>query len=345
MTLRAGVADVLSLNPDAQSMMLGFGDLVVWPRITSGQEEFRFFASFDALNIPMPAAKRKGKSSVSIIGTGRLGTTLAVALAAKGYAIRSLVARRVQNARKAARLLDADVQVLAAKELRSLICADLFLITAPDDQIPLVVRELSEINADQKGTVLHTSGALSSEVLAPLREQGWHTGSMHPLMSVSAAGAAVRGAFWSVEGDRTALRVGKEIVRDLEGKSFSIRSEDKPLYHAAAVMVSGNVVALFDVALEMLGECGLDRKTARAVLLPLIASSVRNLETKTPEESLTGTFSRGDVETVKRHLAALRNPEVKNLYRILGERSLQLANLDKDLARQIKKVLLTGLQD
>jgi len=293
----------------------------------------------------MPAAKRKEKSSVSIIGTGRLGTTLAVALAAKGYPIRSVVARRVQNARKAASLLDAEVQVLAGKQLRTLICADLFLITVPDDQIPLVARELSEINADRSVTALHTSGALSSEVLAPLREKGWHTGSIHPLLSVSAADTSLRGAFWSVEGDRSALRVGKEIVRDLEGKSFSIQSEDKPLYHAAAVMVSGNVVALFDVALEMLGECGLDRKTARAVLLPLIASSVRNLETKTPEESLTGTFSRGDVETVKRHLAALKNPEVRNLYRILGERSLQLAGLNEGLEREIRNVLLTGLHD
>lgn len=294
----------------------------------------------------MPDAKRKQKSQVSIIGTGRLGTTLAVALAGSGYTIRSLVSRGGQSARKAARLLDADVQVLAAKQLRTLIDADLFLITVPDDQIPQVARELSEINADQKKVALHTSGALSSEVLAPLREKGWHTGSIHPLMSVSAVhDAHLEGAFWSVEGDRSALRLGKEIVRDLGGKSFSIRTEDKPLYHAAAVMVSGNVVALFDVALEMLGECGLDRETARAVLLPLIASTVRSLQTKTPEESLTGTFSRGDVETVKRHLDVLKNQDVKDLYRLLGKRSLKLADHDKKLEREIKKVLLTGLQD
>ena len=326
-------------------MMLRFGDLVVWPIITSWPGGLDFFAPFYVLNIPMPAAKRKEKSGVSIIGTGRLGTTLAVALAAKGYSIRSLVARRVQNARKAAKLLDAEVQVLAAKQLRTLIDADLFLITVPDDQIAGVVCELSEINADQKRTALHTSGALSSDVLEPLRKKGWHTGSIHPLMSISSPDDSLRGAFWSVEGDRTALRLGKEIVRDLDGKSFSIKSEDKPLYHAAAVMVSGNVVALFDVALEMLGQCGLDRKTARAVLLPLIVSSVRNLETKTPEASLTGTFSRGDVETVKRHLAAMRDPKVRSLYQILGERSLQLAKLDKELSQKVRKVLLTGLQD
>jgi predicted short-subunit dehydrogenase-like oxidoreductase (DUF2520 family) len=292
----------------------------------------------------MPAAKRKQKSEVSIIGTGRLGTTLALALAAQGYSIRSLVARRVQNARKAARLLDAEVQVLAAKQLRTLISADLFLITVPDDQIAGVARELSEIgfDADQKRTALHTSGALSSDVLAPLKEKGWHTGSIHPLLSVSAAhDASLRGAFWSVEGDRTALRLGKEIVRDLDGKSFSIRSEDKPLYHAAAVMVSGNVVALFDVALQMLGECGLDPQTARAVLLPLIASTVRSLMTKEPAQALTGTFSRGDVETVKRHLAALQNnklAEALDLYRLLGRRSLKLTKEYPQITELLKSV-------
>ncbi|HKG97595.1 MAG TPA: Rossmann-like and DUF2520 domain-containing protein, partial [Pyrinomonadaceae bacterium] len=246
----------------------------------------------------MPDAKRKQKPEVSIIGAGRLGTTLAVALAGNRYAIRSLVARRAQSARRAAsflgHLLDSDVQVLAAKQLDALRPADVFLITTPDDQIAGVAEDLSGLGLPQ-ATVLHTSGALSAETLAPLRQKRWHTGSIHPLISVSDTtngDAALQGAFWSVEGDRAALRVAKAIVRDVGGKSFSIRSEDKPLYHAAAVMTSGNVVALFDVALEMLGQCGLTRKTARSILLPLIASTVRSLETKDPVQALTGTFSR-----------------------------------------------------
>lgn len=296
----------------------------------------------------MPGTKRKEKPEVSIIGAGRLGTTLAVALARKGYSIRSLVARRVQSARKAASLINSDVQVLAAKQLQSMKSADLFLITVPDDQIPQVAAMLSEVrfNTDQrkKMTALHTSGALSSDVLAPLKEKGWHTGSIHPLISVSGTqdgDASLRGAFWSVEGDRSALRLGKAIVRDLGGKSFSIHAEDKPLYHAAAVMASGNVTALFDVALEMLGECGLDRKTARSILVPLLASTVRNLETKDPAQALTGTFSRGDLETVKRHVAALKNnrlAEALDLYRLLGQRSLKLTKDQPQITRILKSV-------
>ena len=108
-----------------------------------------------------------------------------------------------------------------------------------------------------------------------------------------------------LKATRLRCELARAIVRDLGGKSFSIRSEDKPLYHAAAVMSAGNVVALFDVALEMLVQCGLTRPAAQRILLPLIASTVRNLETKDPVDALTGTFSRGDVETVKRHLKAL----------------------------------------
>ena len=271
----------------------------------------------------MTKRKRKQKASISIIGSGRLGTTLGVALLHHGYSVQSLVAGRVQTARKAARLLDANIQVLAAKELHSLLPADVFLITVPDDQIPSVTKEMSRL--EFTATALHTSGALSSEVLSPLRKKGWHTGSIHPLLSVSHAGDPINGAFWSVEGDKSAVRIGKALVQDLGGKSFFIRSEDKPLYHAAAVMVSGNVTALFDVALEMLAGCGIKRTTARNILLPLFASTIRNLVIKDPAKALTGTFSRGDLETVKRHLAALkRNPEALELYRLLGKRSLKL---------------------
>lgn len=271
----------------------------------------------------MTERKRKQKTAVSIIGSGRLGTTLAVALRRRGYSIQSLVARRLQSARRAAQILDVEMQVLAAKELHSLKSADVFLITVPDDQIASVAEEMRRL--EFSATALHTSGALSSDVLAPLRKRGWHTGSIHPLLSVSNAGDPIDGAFWSVEGDKSAVRLGKQIVRDLGGKSFFVRTEDKPLYHAAAVMSSGNVVALFDVALQMMADCGIKRTTAREILLPLIVSTVRSLETKDPAQALTGTFSRGDLETVKRHLAALKNnQDALELYRALGKRSLKL---------------------
>jgi predicted short-subunit dehydrogenase-like oxidoreductase (DUF2520 family) len=291
----------------------------------------------------MPDVKRKQKPEVSIIGAGRLGTTLAVALETRKYPIQSLVARSVSSARKAARLLDTEVQSLDAKQLDALRPADLFLITTPDDQIANVAAQLAGLETDRYPVALHTSGALSAEILAPLREKGWSIGSIHPLISVTGdENSALHGAFWSVEGDKAALRLGKALVRDLGGKGFSIRSEDKALYHAAAVMSSGNVVALFDVALEMLVECGLTRKTAQSILLPLLASTVHNLETKDPSQALTGTFARGDIETVNRHLEALRKPKLSDaleLYRLLGTRSLKIIKKKHPRITQILKSL------
>jgi predicted short-subunit dehydrogenase-like oxidoreductase (DUF2520 family) len=236
---------------------------------------------------------------------------------------------------------------LGVKELSGLPAPALLVITTPDDQIAKVAEALAKLDwkPSRTSTVLHTSGALSSAVLAPLKDRNWNIGSLHPLVSVSepkAGAQLLRNAFWSVEGDKRAIRLGKAIVRDLDGKSFSIKSESKPLYHAAAVMVSGNVTALFDVALEMLGECGLTRRQARSALMPLLASAVRNLEKLDPAQALTGTFARGDLETVKRHLALLKNNGTAlAIYRLLGLRSLELSTsrLDPAVVKQIKRLL------
>lgn len=287
------------------------------------------------------------KPEVSIIGTGRLGTALAIALSGEGYAIGSLVARRREHARRAAALLDVPGRVMGVKELAGSSPPEVLLIATPDDQIANVAKTLAKLNweAPPTATVLHTSGALSSEVLAPLREKHWSTGSLHPLVSVSepkAGARLLRGAFWCVEGDKRAVRLARTIVSDLEGKSFAISSDKKPLYHAAAVMASGNVTALFDVALEMLRDCGLNPKQAQAALLPLLASAVRNLEELDPARALTGTFARGDLETVKRHLEALKNNRsALEIYRLLGRRSLELsgARLDPAVVKRIKRLI------
>jgi predicted short-subunit dehydrogenase-like oxidoreductase (DUF2520 family) len=320
---------LFSLNPDAQSMMTG---LVV---------RLRAWFGVDGLNIRMPDRKIKEKLNVSVIGAGRLGIVLARALNAQGYHIKSLVARRLRNARKAAALLDDKPKTFAASQIRFLPQADLFLICVPDDQIASVAIELSKLRLDGEPLAFHTSGALSSDVLSILKEQGWSVGSLHPLISVSGPDAPINGAFWCVEGDRRAMRSGKALVKALGGTSFSIPSAEKPLYHAAAVMTSGNVVALFDVALEMLVQSGLTRKLARQILQPLLASTVRSLETKDPAQALTGTFSRGDVETVKRHLAALKDHKLTDAleaYRLLGKRSLKLTKDHPHITRILKSV-------
>jgi predicted short-subunit dehydrogenase-like oxidoreductase (DUF2520 family) len=275
------------------------------------------------------------------VGAGRLGTALALALAANGYRVGALVTSRAGRARKAGALANGQFArsnmgpalTLASKQLGNLPPTDVVIIATPDDQIENVAGNLAQIQQPEgkTRTVLHTSGALSSTILAPLAEKGWRIGSIHPLVSVSdpVSGAkALRRAFWCIEGDKYAIRLARTMVDDLEGQSFSIRAKQKPLYHAAAVMASGNLVALFDVALDMLGHCGLTAKEAHRILIPLVESTVRNLSTREPAEALTGTFARGDLATVRLHLEALSGKalaEPLELYRLLGHRALTLA--------------------
>jgi predicted short-subunit dehydrogenase-like oxidoreductase (DUF2520 family) len=155
----------------------------------------------------------KPKPTISIIGAGRLGTALAIALASKGYAIVAVAARRAAHARKAISLSGLPSQTLAlgADQLEQLPPSDLVLITTPDDLIAGVARSFAKLrrSSRHRTAFLHTSGALSSEVLSPLAKAGFHTGSMHPLVSISdprAGAAALPGAFYRIEGDTDATR-------------------------------------------------------------------------------------------------------------------------------------------
>jgi predicted short-subunit dehydrogenase-like oxidoreductase (DUF2520 family) len=113
------------------------------------------------------------------------------------------------------------------------------------------------------------------------------------------------------------------------------------LYHASAVTACGHLVALIDAAIEMLTKCGLDEKSAQQTLLPLIKSTVENLETQTPAEALTGTFARADVATFEKHLDALGenvSQELLEIYLQLGARSLHLAEKQGADAEGLKAI-------
>lgn len=299
---------------------------------------------------------KEPKPTVAVIGAGRLGQALAIALQSGGYPIIALVARRHHKAEQAAALLgkqsgavNPQRRPLALSRLSELPATDLLLITTPDDAIADTARNLSLLRpAPSRGTVLHTSGALSSEVLAPLAEKSFQTGSIHPLVSISeplSGAASLHGAFFCVEGTRQAKQMAEAIVRDLDGHRFTIKPENKALYHAAAVMAAPHLTALIDLAVEMLSACGLSKTKAQEVFLPLLESTVSNLKTANPQQALTGTFARGDIATVRRHLAALSGEELSEAlaaYKLLGLHSLRLAakkGLDPERIKQITKLI------
>ncbi len=271
----------------------------------------------------------KSTFKISIIGAGRLGGALAIALAKKHFAIESLFARNVETAEKIAEMIEPPPRILSAVEY-SEITADLILITTQDSEIEKVASDLSEKLAS-KPIVFHTSGALSSEILKELKSIGCPVGSIHPLISISNSKIGAErfaNAYFCVEGDKSAIEAAEKIVETLGGKSFSIATEYKTLYHASAVTACGHLVAVVDAAIELLRKCGLNEKAALKIFQPLIESTVENLKDQTPAQALTGTFARADVGTFEKHLEILRetvSEEALEIYLLLGQRSLKLA--------------------
>lgn len=267
--------------------------------------------------------------SVTIIGIGRVGGALALALPRDKYLIDNLVVRH-----RAAGFSD-HVSASMAERITVLadlnrISSDILLITTKDAEITSVVGDLTGL-IQPETTVFHTSGALSSDLLLPLADIGCSVGSIHPLVSISSPELGAErliSAYYCVEGSAKAQLIAEQIVRDLGGTSFVIETEKKALYHAAAVMACGHLVALVDASIELMAKCGPDPTFAKEILGPLVESTVRNLADQTPAAALTGSFARGDVETFSRHLAALdrdASAAIRDIYLLLGERSLELA--------------------
>jgi predicted short-subunit dehydrogenase-like oxidoreductase (DUF2520 family) len=281
---------------------------------------------------------------ISIIGVGRLGGALAIVLSEKGFAVEQLIVRNGETARRIAQILEPRPQISTFEEVNE-ITSEIVFITTPDSEIESAAENLLTKIKRAKPVVFHTSGSLSSEILKVLSASGCATGSIHPLVSLSDAvlGAGrFAGAYFCVEGAREAVREAEKIVDALGGKPFTIETKYKTLYHASAVTACGHLVALIDAAIEMLAKCGLSEARAKETLLPLIKSTVENLEVQSPSEALTGTFARADVATFEKHLAALRenvSKEALEIYLQLGARSVHLAERQGANAENLKEIL------
>lgn len=284
--------------------------------------------------------------SIAVIGVGRLGGALAIALSKSGYEVSQIVTRNYEKAKHVADLIKPRPQIINSEEFEK-ISADVIFIATQDNEIPTIVESLAE-RLEHLPYVFHTSGALSSKILQALSDEGCEIGSLHPLVSISEAKSGAnhfKDAYFCVEGDPEAVTLAKEIVEELKGKTFSIAAKHKALYHASAVTACGHLTALVSAAIEMLSKCGLSSDEAQKILLPLIASTIQNLFIQTPAEALTGTFARADIKTLQNHLQILQensSAELLKIYQTLGLRSLPLARAqgaDEAKLEQMQQIL------
>jgi predicted short-subunit dehydrogenase-like oxidoreductase (DUF2520 family) len=259
--------------------------------------------------------------TIAIVGAGRVGCALGFRLRELGWRIGAVVTRSKATARAAVRVIGAGQG--HAGLTRQVLAAEVALIAAPDSAIQLVAAKLARMGGEEwRGkVVLHTSGALDSKVLAPLRRCGAAVGSLHPLQTFSRRAAPpLEGIVFAMEGSRAALRAARCITRELGGVPVVLEGRNKPAYHAAGALVSGHVLGVVEAASRILTTLGFTRRQAARALLPLTRQTLRNFERLGPSAAWTGPVSRGDYATVARHVAALAKfpREYREAYKALS---------------------------
>lgn len=266
---------------------------------------------------------------IAIIGGGKVGRVLGRLARERGHKIQQVVCRSKRSAMAAVRFIGAGVPQ-GARTARLSIC-DLVIIATPDDHLAEAVSVVQRSERPAKNAVvLHTSGAVTSEILEPAREAGFSIGSCHPLQTFESPArglALVQGTFFCIEGDRWAASVAGRLVSQIGGRHFTIPRECKGLYHASAVLACGGVTSLISISIELLVACGLGDAKALRVLLPLVEGTVENIKRTGPVRALTGPVRRGDEGTVGLNLRALEkvNDRWVRLYSLLAIQAIQLA--------------------
>jgi predicted short-subunit dehydrogenase-like oxidoreductase (DUF2520 family) len=199
--------------------------------------------------------------------------------------------------------------------------------------------------------MVHTSGALGPEVLAPAMAAGTQVGAFHPLVAFAdteRAVAALHGATIAIEGDDQLAGLLAEMAEAIGGRPVRLAPGSKAAYHAAAVLAAGGFVALLDAIAELGRVAGLDEAGALAIYGPLIEQTLGNARALGIRAALTGPITRGDRGTLEGHLAALRAhaPDVFDLYRAAATREIALAAargaLTPEAAERLRTLLATA---
>ncbi|MGH9794226.1 MAG: Rossmann-like and DUF2520 domain-containing protein [Candidatus Acidiferrales bacterium] len=301
--------------------------------------------------------------TLSIIGAGRVGRALGRALRERGWRIATVVTRSRATARAAVRAIGAGTPGTANTPA---LAADVILIAAPDRAIAQIAnqivgaapsgRPISAHRRRQPGrhgglplrnkAVLHTSGSLSHEVLAPLRAQGAAIAAMHPMQTFG-RGARTRldGVVFGLDGDARAVRVAQQIVRSLGGIPVRVKPQRKATYHLSGGFAAQHLLAVLEAGVRILMDAGLTRRQSTQALASMAHQTIANWQRLGPHQAWTGPVPRGDFATVAKHMAALRRfpREYRQAYIALTRLAARmLAPNPRKLLRELDRVMQSG---
>jgi predicted short-subunit dehydrogenase-like oxidoreductase (DUF2520 family) len=280
---------------------------------------------------------------IGIVGAGAVGTALGVALDRAGWRVHA-VATRDDARRERFRSLVPGVRPFTdAPPLVEEV--ELIILAVPDDAIPRVAGSVHMYGGQ---AMVHTSGLLGAEALAPAMAAGTQVGSFHPLVAfadVERAVAALHGATVAIEGDEQLLDLLARMADALGATPVRLAPGAKATYHAAAVLAAGGFDALLDAIAELGRLAGLDETGSLAIYGNLIEQTLANARTLGIDRALTGPATRGDRGTVAAHVAALdaRTPDVAALYRVLARREIAIAERRGALTPNAASELVSAL--
>ena len=268
-----------------------------------------------------------------IIGAGRVGCSLGKYLSSKGVELAGYYDTDFAAAKEAAEFTQTDF----FETLQSLVdTSELLFITTGDSYIVPVWEEVKKLSHKNQ-IICHCSGALSSDSFSGAEEAGVSCCSVHPMLPFSnkfSSYQQLEHAFFTVEGQEYAVNTITQLLTSFGNQVCRINAEAKPKYHAAASILSNQVIAVLDTGYRLLEECGFTREEAVSATAALVRSNIENVIAQDCAGALTGPIERGDTGTVEKHLACLdSDEETKTLYQVLGKHLVTIAqekNPDRD---------------
>ncbi len=283
-------------------------------------------------------------TKIGFIGAGTVGTALAIRLSSRGYRVVAVASRTFASAEKLAQSVKGCRALPDAQAVAD--AADLVFITTPDGAIPQVAAQV-KWHAGQ--SVVHCSGADSTGTLQPAKDRGALGGGFHPLQTFAGVKEAIDnlpGSTFALEAEEPLLTTLKEMAGALDGHWIELKASDKVVYHAAAVLACNYLVTLVKLATDLWQTYDVDTPEATRALMPLLKGTLNNIENIGIPNCLTGPIARGDIGTVRKHLAALEAvaPSIVSTYCELGLQTVPIAlgkgKIDEARAEELRGVLL-----
>lgn len=274
-------------------------------------------------------ANRRGAADeppvTGIVGGGAVGTALGVALTRAGWPVHAVASRDPERRDRFRRAVEGARGFAEATALIEEV--ELIVLAVPDDALAPLAASLRMYSGQ---AMVHTSGALGAEVLAPAMAAGTQIGAFHPLVAFAdteRAVAALHGAAVAIEGDDQLAALLARMAETIGAVPVRLAPGSKTAYHAAAVLAAGGLVALLDAIAELGRVAGLDEAGSLAIYGPLVDQTLGNARALGIRRALTGPITRGDRGTLDAHLATLRThaPGVLPLYRAAAIREIELA--------------------